>query len=130
MMSAIHFEPFPAIETEHLILRRITKADAAAILFLRSDEGMMKYIDMPWFTTEDEAIGLIEKMDNLLEQQEGINWAITVKGDDALIGRICLFNFVKQHYRGELGYMLFPAYQGRVSYRRLSDRYWLLPSTS
>ena len=39
------FNPFPQIQTERLKLREITTDDAAAILFLRSDESVNKFIE-------------------------------------------------------------------------------------
>lgn len=112
-MLEINFNPFPVLETERLILRRINEADVAEIFFLRNDKGMMKYIDRPPFTSHEEALELIRTMDKMLEEAEGINWAVTLKGETKLIGRVCLFHFAKEHYRGELGYMLYPEFHGQ-----------------
>jgi [ribosomal protein S5]-alanine N-acetyltransferase len=112
-MLQINFNPFPVIETERLVLRRIQAQDVAEIFFLRSNEDVMRYIDRPRATTEPEALAMIEKFWKLEQDNEGINWAISLKDDDKLIGTICLFNFVKEHYRGELGYLLHPEHHGK-----------------
>jgi ribosomal-protein-alanine N-acetyltransferase len=112
-MLQINFNPFPVIETERLVLRRIQEQDVAEILFLRSDENVMRYIDRPRATTKEEAMAMIEKFWKLEQDNEGINWAISLKEDGKLIGTICLFNFAKEHYRGELGYLLHPAHHGK-----------------
>lgn len=41
------FNPFPEIETERLVLRRIEESDCDIILFLRSDKAVTKFIDRP-----------------------------------------------------------------------------------
>ena len=112
-MLDINFNPFPVIETERLILRRFNETDLPGIFFMRSDERMMKYIDQPRFVTEEEVVPYMAKLEKFLQDNEGINWAVTIKGEEKLIGRICLFNFAKQHFRAELGYILFPEYQGK-----------------
>lgn len=112
-MLEINFNPFPVIETERLILRRLHTGDAAEIFFLRSDAGMMTYMDRASLQSHDEAIELIERLLKLDMANEGINWGMTLKGNDRLIGTICLFHFTKEHYRGEIGYMLHPDFQGK-----------------
>jgi ribosomal-protein-alanine N-acetyltransferase len=112
-MLEFNFDPFPVLETERLILRRINNADVAEVFFLRNDEAMMKYIDRPAFTTQEEALELIETMDKNLDTGDAINWALTLKGETKMMGRVCLFHFDKEHYRGELGYMLYPEYHGQ-----------------
>ena len=39
--------------------------------------------------------------------------AITLKQDLILIGTICIWKIVKEHYRAEIGYVLHPGYQGK-----------------
>lgn len=112
-MLQINFNPFPVLETERLVLRRIAEQDVAEIFFLRSDENVMRYIDRPRVTTQQEALAMIEKFWKLELENEGINWAISLKERSKLIGTISLFNFVTEHYRGELGYILHPEYQGK-----------------
>ena len=81
------------------------------MFFLRSDERTMKYIDKSSLQSEQEAIALIERLQELERTNEGINWAITLKEEDKLLGTVGLFNFSNQHYRCEIGYMLHPDYQ-------------------
>ncbi len=49
-------------------------------------------------------------MDNRIKANDGINWAVTLKTDDKLIGNIGLHRIVKEHHRAEIGYMLAPAF--------------------
>jgi [ribosomal protein S5]-alanine N-acetyltransferase len=112
-MLDINFNPFPVIETERLLLRRLRENDAEEMLFLRSDESMMRYIDRPRLNNKEEAIEKIISLHEFEAANEGINWAITIKGDEKMIGTVCLFNFEKENYRAELGYLLHPDHQGK-----------------
>jgi ribosomal-protein-alanine N-acetyltransferase len=44
---------------------------------------------------------------------EGINWAITEKGNPKMIGIIGHYRIRWEHFRSEIGYMLLPEYQGK-----------------
>jgi [ribosomal protein S5]-alanine N-acetyltransferase len=41
------FQPFPELQTERLILRRIVEADWEDVLAFRSDPEVMRYIPRP-----------------------------------------------------------------------------------
>jgi ribosomal-protein-alanine N-acetyltransferase len=112
-MIDVNFNPFPLITTERLVLRPIREKDAGELLFLRSDEDIMKYIQRPRTKTREDVLQLIARITELERNNEGINWAITLKEENILLGTICLFNIVKEHHRAELGYLLHPAYHGK-----------------
>ena len=108
------FTPFPQLETDRLLLRRITKADAAALLFLRSSEKVMQFIDKERTKTLQEAEELVERIDNDLNNNDGINWAISLKEKpEILVGTIGFWRIIKQHYRAEIGYMIHPDLWGK-----------------
>lgn len=48
-----------------------------------------------------------------MKNNESIIWAITQKGDTKLIGTICFWNIIKEHYRAEIGYSLLYDFQGK-----------------
>ncbi len=106
-----NFAPFPEINTERLLLRRITNDDAAELFFLRSSPDTMKYIDKERAASIDDAVTFINVIKDLLEKNDGITWAIALKENPAkLIGTIGHWRIIKQHYRAEVGYMLHPDY--------------------
>jgi ribosomal-protein-alanine N-acetyltransferase len=56
-----------------------------------------------------EAEEFISKINKSVEENESILWGITLLNEPSvIIGTICLWNFKKEHYRGEIGYMLHP----------------------
>ena len=85
--------------------------DAPEILYLRSDKDVMKYIDREPAKTIQDAEEFIKRIDNDVNSNEAIMWAIALKENPAkLIGTICIWHFQKEHYRGETGYVLHPGY--------------------
>ena len=112
-MLALNFSPFPNLETNRLLLRRLDNNDVNEILKMRSDAETMKYIPRPLVKNNEEALELIAKIDSGIENNEGINWAITEKGSPKLIGIIGYYRTKPEHYRSEIGYMLLPEFHGK-----------------
>ena len=107
------FTPFPELKTERLMLRQLTEADSHDIFFLRTDEGVNLYIERPRPENINDAIDFILKTNNGIKQNEMIDWAITLKDAQKLIGTICLWNFSEDKTRAEVGFELKPDYQGK-----------------
>lgn len=112
-MLTINFSPFPILETERLILRRVLPSDVKEMFELRSNPETMKYIPRPLLTNHEEALAHIQMMEDKIETNEGINWAITLKGDDKMLGVIGHYRIKPEHYRAEVGYMILPEYHGK-----------------
>jgi ribosomal-protein-alanine N-acetyltransferase len=112
-MLDINFTPFPNLETERLQLRRVVNDDENEIFTLRSDTETMKYIPRPLVKTKEDVLAHIAMIDEKIENNEGINWAITLKGNPKLIGIIGHYRIKPEHYRAEIGYMLLPEYHGK-----------------
>jgi ribosomal-protein-alanine N-acetyltransferase len=73
----------------------------------------MKYIPRPIVKSIEEALEHIGNIDEKIEANEGINWAITLKEDSILIGIIGHYRIKPEHFRAEIGYMLLPEYNGK-----------------
>lgn len=111
-MLNINFTPFHNLETERLLLRRVDNNDLKEVFALRSNPETMKYIPRPLVTTDEEALAHIAMIESKIESNEGINWAITYKGDPKLIGIIGHYRIKPEHYRAEIGYMILPEFNG------------------
>jgi ribosomal-protein-alanine N-acetyltransferase len=107
------FTPFPVLTTERLVLRRATMKDDKEIFFQRSDEGMNKYVGNPLAQTIDDARAWIEKIDTIIDTNEGISWGVTLKGDDKLIGGFCYWNWEKEDDKAEIGFSIYPEHQNK-----------------
>jgi len=112
-MIEINFHPFKNLETERLLLRRVSKDDLNEILELRGNPETMKFIPRPLVKTEEDALNHFNMIDEKNEKNEGINWAITVKGNPKLIGIIGHYRIQPENHRCEIGYMILPQYNGQ-----------------
>ncbi len=112
-MLETNFNPFPVLETDRLLLRRVLPEDQEIIFKLRSDPQLMKYIDRPLLETQDDALELIKKYDETIDSNQGINWGMVDKAQDQLIGTIAFWRMDKPNYRAEIGYMMLQPFQGR-----------------
>nr|WP_315252564.1 GNAT family N-acetyltransferase [uncultured Flavobacterium sp.] len=113
-MLEINFLPFPVLKTERLLLRQVTVSDADVILALRSNDEVMKYIPRPYLKNKEDALELIAMFDDKIENGIGINWGITfLDKPKEIIGIIGHYRIKPEHYRAEVGYMLFPEYNGK-----------------
>ncbi len=110
-MLELDFSVFPEIITQRLLLRRISIDDAGEILMLRSNEEVMKYVDRKRASGIEEAQALINTMNETVDTNNGIMWAIALKEQPTkLIGYIGFWRLIKQNYRAEIGYMLNPKF--------------------
>lgn len=111
-MCKINFSPFPNIETENLYLRQLNSKDENEFYILKSDERILKYLNYGP-KTFDEARRFIEKLNDGISKNQWIIWGITLKGEDRIIGTICLWNISKEDSKAEVGYELMPDHHSR-----------------
>lgn len=107
------FLPFQNLESERLLLREITKEDVAEVFALRSNPETMQYIPRPLVTNLEEAMNHILMIQEKIATGEGINWAITLKPNNKLLGIIGHYRIQWHNFRSEIGYMLLPEAHGK-----------------
>ncbi len=106
------FTSFPFLQTERLTLRQLSVNDDKEIFALRSDKQVNKYIiGRDLSNTMEDARKFIDKIAEVVKQNKGIYWAITLTNTDKLVGTICLFNFLNENDQAEIGYELLPSFQ-------------------
>lgn len=112
-MLEFNFTPFPVIETERLILRRITNDDVNEVFELRSNPETMKYIPRPLAKNSEDVLALINEIESKIVTNIGINWGITLKDDPKLLGIIGFYRIQPDNHRAEIGYILSPKVHGK-----------------
>jgi ribosomal-protein-alanine N-acetyltransferase len=112
-MLTFNFTPFPVLESERLVLRRITDNDVHEVFELRSNPETMKYIPRPLVTTAQEALEHIATIEDKIVNNIGINWGISLKEDSKLLGIIGYYRMQPENYRAEIGYILLPEFHGK-----------------
>lgn len=104
---------FPLIETERLILREVTKADAKDMLAYLSDPDVVKHMGLDPFQSIEDAFEEITWYESIVKNGTGIRWGITRKDDNQVIGSCGFLNRVPKHYRTEVGFELSKEHWGQ-----------------
>ncbi|HBD25897.1 GNAT family N-acetyltransferase [Flavobacterium sp.] len=112
-MLQLNFSPFPILESERLRFRKLTDADAPEVLELRGNPEAMRFIPRPLLTSVKEAVDFIKMINNKIDDNIDINWAVTEKENDKCIGFMGFYRTQPEHYRTEIGYMILPEYNGK-----------------
>lgn len=73
----------------------------------------MKYIGRPRPNGMEDIFTLLEKMKKMVTDNDGVTWAMTLKGDPKLMGHISFHRLIKEHDRAEIGYMMHPDFFGQ-----------------
>jgi ribosomal-protein-alanine N-acetyltransferase len=110
-MGGKNFIPFPVLKTERLTLRQLRSNDDKEIFALRSDDNVNKYLNRKPGKSIEDAKNFIQAINENIQRNDSIYWAITLNGTDKLIGTICLFGFSDDNLNAEIGYELLPVFQ-------------------
>lgn len=92
--------------TERLKLRWMTAADTQAHYAVRSDPEVARYLSRGPWTELAQAAESIESTLANYASGDGLRLAITLRDSGQLIGDACLFHFVDDSRRCEVGYVL------------------------
>ena len=117
-MEHRNLKTFHILTTERLTLRQLSDSDVQEIFILRSDALINKYLDRKPSKTLEDALEFIEKIKN----NSLSYWAIEQKGNEKLVGTICLFDISEEFKKCEIGYELLTEYQGRGFMRETAKK--------
>lgn len=98
------FETFKPLETDRLVLRKITLDDKENVFDYFSDDEVTRYFGIENFTKLEEAENIINAFNEGFEKKQAIRWGITLKDTNELIGSIGFHNISKNNSRVEVGY--------------------------
>ncbi|WP_342434043.1 GNAT family protein [Neobacillus sp. FSL H8-0543] len=101
------------IETERLILREVTTADAADMLSYLSDKNVVKHMGLVPFQTVEDVLDEISWYQSIYNEGTGIRWGITLKDSGKVIGSCGFLNMLSKHNRAEVGYELSKDHWGK-----------------
>lgn len=104
---------FPAIETERLVLREVTKNDAESLLAYLSDQQVTRHMGLDPFVSAEDALDEIEWYQSIFANGTGMRWGITIKGEDHVIGSCGFLNRTQKHNRSEIGFELSREHWGK-----------------
>jgi len=107
------FKSFPEFESERLLFRKILVSDAKDVLLIRSNDDVMRFMDVIRFESIAEAEKMIQSVEESYNKGDGINWAIIEKHSNSFVGYFGFFRIIPEHCRAEIGYALKPEYWGK-----------------
>ncbi len=107
------FTPFPYLTTKRLTLRQLEVSDEQAIFTLRSDRTVNKYLNRQPSKTIEDARDFINTVNENIDKNENLYWAITLRDKNILVGTICIFGFSDDNNTCEIGYELLTDFQGQ-----------------
>jgi ribosomal-protein-alanine N-acetyltransferase len=116
------FAPFPILTTERLTLRQLVIADEQEIFSLRSDSEINKYLDRQVSNTIDDARDFINKVNENINKNDSLYWAITLSDKNILVGTVCLFGFSDENDKCEIGYELLTKFQGQGIMKEAAEK--------
>jgi len=104
---------FSNLTTDHLFLRELLPEDAEQIFRLRTDERVNALIGRQNASSIDDAHNFIRMIQGKAETGESVFWALTLIGQNKLIGTILYWRIDWENHKAELGYEMLPEYQGQ-----------------
>ena len=102
--------PFPTLETQRLVLRRLTPRDAEGILSLYSQDEVVRFIALEALQTTQQAAALIDRYDRLVANSSGIRWGIFTREDGRLIGTCGYHDWDQRRCLAEISFELLPGF--------------------
>lgn len=106
------FDVFPLLESERLLFREIILSDSNELFLIRTDDNVMRFMDMPKMGSINDSEKLIQSFGETYKTGDGILWGITEKTSNKLIGYFGYWRIIKEHCRAEIGYALNHKYWG------------------
>jgi ribosomal-protein-alanine N-acetyltransferase len=116
------FAPFPILTTERLTLRQLVIADEQEIFSLRSDSEINKYLDRQICNSIGDARNFINKVNENINKNDSLYWAITLSDKNILVGTVCLFGFSDENDKCEIGYELLTKFQGQGIMKEAAEK--------
>jgi ribosomal-protein-alanine N-acetyltransferase len=101
---------FTYLETESLIIRKLTKEDAPAIFHYASDPEITKYVLFPTHQTIEDTWTFLGPTLEKYEKKEVAPWGLAFKENNQLIGTCDFVWWDTVHHKAEIGYILAKKY--------------------
>jgi ribosomal-protein-alanine N-acetyltransferase len=102
----------PALETERLILRKMTLNDVEAVFAYASDPEVSRYTLWETHRSIEDSRAFLKLTTQKYENGGEPDWGIVYKGNGCLVGVCGLVNWEAEHARAEIGFVLSREYWG------------------
>ncbi|NLM52496.1 MAG: GNAT family N-acetyltransferase [Firmicutes bacterium] len=112
-MQDLFFKGTPQLETERLILRKLTLQDADDIFAYGSDPEVSRFMTWETHQSIEETKSFINFILDKYEKDEAGEWGIVLKSTGKLIGSVGIPRYDLQNKSAEIGYVLSRKYWGQ-----------------
>ena len=104
---------FPTLETDRLILRKVTSEDLKDMHAYGSNNEVSKYVSWTTHQTLSDTQHFLEQILEEYENKTNLFWGIGLKEKQTLIGTINFVTWSRKHKKAEIGYILSQDYWGK-----------------
>ena len=108
------FGNLPTLETERLILRKITLEDVEDMFSYGSNEEVSKYVTWDTHKTISDTKEFVDFVLTRYENNQVSPWGIEYKENGKLIGTIDFISWQVKHNSAEIGYVISQDYWGKA----------------
>ena len=102
----------PTIETERLLLRKITLNDASDMFEYASNPEVSEYTMWSTHTSIEDTKYFLQSLTKMYKRRELVDWGIVHKAEKKFIGTCGFVEWSMTHSRAEIGYALSRKYWG------------------
>lgn len=106
------FRDLPKLETDRLILKKISVSDAEDMYSYASLNSVTRFLLWSPHLNIEDTRGYIEFLNRQYKKGTYADWGVFLKSEGRLIGTTGFADFDFENNTGEVGYVLNPAYQG------------------
>jgi [ribosomal protein S5]-alanine N-acetyltransferase len=100
----------PTIETERLLLRKITLNDASDMFEYASNPEVSEYTMWSTHTSIEDTKYFLKSLTKMYKRKELVDWGIVHKAEKKFIGTCGFVEWSMTHSRAEIGYALSARY--------------------
>ncbi len=106
------FRDLPTLETERLVLKKITVNNAEDMYTYASLDSVTRYLLWSPHLNIEDTRGYIEYLNLQYKKGNYADWGINLNKEGTFIGTVGFADFDFENNTGEVGYVLNPSYQG------------------
>lgn len=103
----------PTLDGERIVLRHPRGADLDDLYALFASADVTRYWSHGPWQARHQAEAYLRDIHAGAASGQLLQWAITLRGEDRLIGTVTLYAFAREHARCEIGFALHPSHWGR-----------------
>lgn len=113
MAEIFDFSSFPTLSTARLRLRQMTHDDAAAVIAIFGAPEVLRFLNDDPVDTHEKAVSFIDWLNSLYDQHKAVQWGITLREDDHMIGTCGTYAWDRDNRHVDIGYHIVPSHWGQ-----------------